>query len=272
MSQIKLEQIRMYLLGRLDQAKRAEIEESLLTDEAFYEELLIAEDELTDQYLAKELSDDDLRSFETHFLSAPERRHKLRFARSLQLYVRQSSRASVQEDNDYSVAPARNTAESRSIKRPFFSFLPIQNPVFAYSFAAVVLLVVIGVFWVAFKNLGTTTGQENVLLVTLTPGLTRETGEIKSIQIPPDTGFVQLQLRLTSDDYQSYHAELVTSERGSIFLKQDLKPESANGNKVINVTIPAGLLKRDDYRVKLGGRRPDGSYEDVGSYVFRVVE
>ncbi|MCM3874525.1 MAG: hypothetical protein ND895_27855, partial [Pyrinomonadaceae bacterium] len=80
------------------------------------------------------------------------------------------------------------------------------------------------------------------------------------------------QLGLLSDEYQSYRAELLSSDRAVVLTREGLKSESAGGNRIINLTLPATLLKRDDYRVRLSGRRAESSYEDLSSYVFRVVE
>jgi hypothetical protein len=263
---------RLYLLGKLDETRQAQIEERLLTDEAFYDELAMAEDDLTDQYLANQLSDEERSSFEKYFLATPERLQKLRFARSLKRYVDQAAGRSAKEENEPSFAHPGGATESRSKKRPFFSFLPIQNPVVAYSLVAAVLLAITGISWTVFNNLRPASrAPGNVLLVTLMPGLIREGGETKTINIPPSTDSVQLQLGLESDEYQSYRAELLTSERAGLLVKKDLKAESKDGKKVINLTVPAELLKRDDYRVKLSGRRLDGSYEDIASYTFRVA-
>jgi hypothetical protein len=76
---------------------------------------------------------------------------------------------------------------------------------------------------------------------------------------------------LESDEYQSYRAELLSSERTGLLVKEDLKAESEAGKRVVKLTIPAELLKRDDYRVKVSGRRRDGSYEGIASYTFRVL-
>jgi hypothetical protein len=272
LSQLEPEIIKLYLLGRLDQAKLVPLEERLLTDETFFDELAIAEDELTDQYLANELTDEERRDFETYFLSTPERHQKLRFARNLRRYVTNSIEVGAHRDDEPPIAVARETREARSKKHPFFSFLPAQNPVIAYSLAAAVLIGFVGISWMVFNNLTPgPRGPENVLVVSLRPGLTREAGEIKSIHIPPGTGSVQLQLELISDEYESYRAELLTSERAGLLLNENFKPESLAGNKIINFTVPAELLKRDDYRVKLSGRRTDGNYEDIASYAFRVT-
>jgi CHAT domain-containing protein len=76
--------LRQYLLGApLDAAQRQDIEERLLTDDDFYEEIEIAEDELVEQYLDDELSADEQAQFKHHFLSTTERRQKYSFARAL---------------------------------------------------------------------------------------------------------------------------------------------------------------------------------------------
>src|ERR1051325_3474947 len=80
--------IKQYLLGELsDDAQRQQVEQRLLTDDDFFQELEISEDELIDQYLAGTLTPAERRNFESHFLAAPERRRKLGFARALSKYV-----------------------------------------------------------------------------------------------------------------------------------------------------------------------------------------
>jgi hypothetical protein len=266
--------VREYLLGQATQEDSSRVEELLLTDGAFYEEVLIAEDELIDQYLSDKLSQVETQRFETHFLVAPEHWQKLRFARALQKYVDFAATSEPQEDP----APECLSGEEPDVakpaaKRKLFWFLPSSSPILSYSLAAATLLIVVGVSWVIFNNWRqqTTHPPGNVYVVTLKPGLVRETGEIRSINVPPGTGSIQLQLGLISNEYQSYRADLLNSESIRVLVKEDLKPESAADNKIINLTVSAGLLKRDDYRVKLSGRRPDGSYEDIAGYVFRVV-
>src|ERR1700682_2490180 len=81
------ETIRLYLLGQAPLEDSSKVEERLLTDGEFYQELLIVEEELIDRYLSGELSESERESFEPHFLLPPERQQKLRFARSLKKYV-----------------------------------------------------------------------------------------------------------------------------------------------------------------------------------------
>lgn len=269
------ERLRQYLLGRLPLEERPPLEERLLTDGEFFEELLIAEDELVDDYLSGEQSEAEREGFETYFCVAPERRQKVRFARALKKYVNNTAEA---ETEDLVAAPVPRSEPIPALatdegKRPFFSFLP-RNPILAYSLAATLILIIGAVSWMALNRLKNPGPEEpgQVLAVVLTPGLTRDGGrDITKISIPPDIGTLQLRLELPRADYSVYRAELLTSERVSIAIREDLQAETSATGKFITVPISRSLIKRDDYSVKLGGKRADGTYEDVTSFVFRVI-
>jgi hypothetical protein len=83
--------IRRYLLGDVSDAERGRVEEFLMVDDDFYDRILVEEDELVDAYLDDDLSPEDARRFDTVFLVAPERRAKLRFARTLRSFVAASA-------------------------------------------------------------------------------------------------------------------------------------------------------------------------------------
>lgn len=270
------ETIRRYLLGQAPLEDSSKVEERLLTDGEFYQELLIVEDELIDRYLSGELSEPERESFEPHFLLPPERQQKLRFARSLKKYVSSVGTAQPHESiaTNVSSEDAAEVAEPLPKKRPVFSFPPVGNPIVSYALAAVILLIVGGASWVVFKNWRTPAPREpgRVLAVVLTPGLTRDDGEIKKIAIPPGTDTVQLQLQIASaDQYQSYRALLQTTEGLEKLKTNDLKATTTGTSVVVSLQLAAGLLTRGDYYVKLSGLTPRGEYEDVGRYSFRVV-
>jgi len=54
---------------------------------------VISEDELIDQYLKDQLTPAESEAFENHFLRAPERQQKLRFAKALKKLVAEQSSA-----------------------------------------------------------------------------------------------------------------------------------------------------------------------------------
>jgi CHAT domain-containing protein len=80
--------IKEYLLGALsDKAERRAIEEKMLLDDGFAEQLLIIEDELIDDYLDGNLDASESERFTEFFLKPPERKRKLRLARNLKKYA-----------------------------------------------------------------------------------------------------------------------------------------------------------------------------------------
>ena len=110
-----------------------------MTDSSTFDELLLAEDELVDDYLRGSLSAHEQQRFDTYFLSTQERRQKLSFAGTLKRYIASTPRA-----------------ESPSSLWSWFSFLSFwreQNPGLAWSLAAALLLIVIGGSWSALKIL-----------------------------------------------------------------------------------------------------------------------
>lgn len=58
-----------------------------MVDDDFFEELLIAEDELIDEYLGDSLGAREKQDFEKYFLTTTERRRKLQFAQALRQHV-----------------------------------------------------------------------------------------------------------------------------------------------------------------------------------------
>lgn len=272
MNEIEKDTIKLYLLGQMGQEQQTQFEERLLTDKALYGELLISEDELLDQYLANELTTEEGTRFETHFLITPERQQKLRFARSFRSYVKNASAASQQDELPLTQVVPHVGDPTAKPKDSFFAFFPFQNPVLAYAISVTILVSVAGISWIVFHHYRTPSREPgSVFLVTLTPRLTRGGGETTTIRLPLGAGTLQLRLELRSDDYQSYRAD-VTRDDENVLTTEGLKLESVDNRRVLHLPVPAGLLSPQDYRVKLSGRRFDGSHEDIDTYVFRVVK
>ncbi|MGH6628111.1 MAG: hypothetical protein ACREB3_00080, partial [Burkholderiales bacterium] len=70
-----------YLLGELSEAEEAQLEQQYLQDEALHQQLLLAEDELVESYLRGELAREQCHRFESHFLASPARRKRLESTR-----------------------------------------------------------------------------------------------------------------------------------------------------------------------------------------------
>lgn len=263
--------LKQYLLGSFSEEHRRQLEERFLTDDQFFAELLVAEDELIDLYVSGALGGQERERFERHFLVTPERHQKLNFARALRRYISDAGAAESAEPVSEPLPPVAR-------KRRFLPFPRAQRPYFSFSLAVVALLLVAGVSWLMLKNARQQSQSDqnsphSVFVVVLTPGLTRGTGtgEIKKVVVPVDADTVQLQLEIGAAEYQSYRAEVENDERRGVSKSDDLKPQMTAGRNFVVLNVPARLLTVGDYRVKLGGLTTGGELEEVGRYYFRVA-
>jgi hypothetical protein len=259
-----------YLLGQARPEDVPLLEEKLVTNSEFFEELLIAEDELIDQYLSHELSESEREQFKNHFLSTPERQRKLRFGQAFSTYA--DSVEPVREQDavgQEAIDGIRDVPEPPP--KPWYSrFLPVQNPLLAYSLTAAVVLIAGSLSWVGWNYLRTNPGRS--LAVTLVPGGLSRSGDegIKTISVASDVGTLQVQLLLSSDDYPSYRVTL-RDDRAEIWHVDQLKVKNEGGSKSVTAEIPARLLTSGNYQIKLAGQPPNGELETVDSYQFRIV-
>jgi hypothetical protein len=84
--------LRRYLLGQLSEQEEVSQEEQLLTEASYYQRLVLAEDDLIDDYVRGKLSVEDRERIEERFLASPRRREKLRTAQALAGYASQRAR------------------------------------------------------------------------------------------------------------------------------------------------------------------------------------
>jgi CHAT domain-containing protein/cytochrome c-type biogenesis protein CcmH/NrfG len=130
--------IRRYLLGEVtEDGELRLVEERLLTDDEYFEEIAVIEDELIDQYVSGSLSPGEQEKIESHFLATVERRRKLRFAQALRKYVSAAG-----------VATAPRTPRQRFNPLSWASLL--FTPYGAVAVAAILLLCVGLVGWRVF--------------------------------------------------------------------------------------------------------------------------
>jgi hypothetical protein len=242
------ERIRRYLLGQLTDGAREEIEQNLLTNAELFEELLAAEDELIDEYLAGELPRDERVQFEQHFLAAPERQEKLRFARALNRYVTVASRQETSAGKFSPVLWSSRTILYRA----------------AAAFAVVILIA--GTLWLLRHR---TPSQETFATLTLTisdsnRGDGAQAGRVKLLNV--DALRIYLRLPNSLPPAVRYRVELV-NETGEIRSLQIAEQDAQS----VSVVIPAARLARGQYALRLFSIKTDGSEQRInGNYFFTV--
>jgi tetratricopeptide (TPR) repeat protein len=107
------ERLRRYLLGQLADDAREGIEKDLLASEELFQELLMAEDEIIDEYLAGKLDEAGRAAFENHFLATPERHDQLKFGRAFNRFL-SSEAASSQAHTVSSSSRSRGWSQTLS--------------------------------------------------------------------------------------------------------------------------------------------------------------
>lgn len=135
-----------FLLDAVDERERAEVEDRLLSETEFYEQMLGREAELTDAYVRGELSHGERKRFEKSFFASRDRRKRVEFAQGLAdsatLLQREES-----TKRDSAVAPV--TIRSRGWLPSLFA----QRPAVGYALAAALLMVIGVTGWFAVERM-----------------------------------------------------------------------------------------------------------------------
>lgn len=139
----KDERLVRYFLGELSAEERQSIEEQYFQDDKFFQEFLVIEGDLIDEYVRGELSAGERRKFESQVLSTPQGRQKVELSRALIRSLSEGA-AKVVEDGTTEIHPTR--------WRSLWHRLWGKNRVWQLSFAVMTLLFIIGVAWLAVEN------------------------------------------------------------------------------------------------------------------------
>lgn len=257
------EKLRQYLLGNLTDDIRTAVETRLLNDDQLFEELLISENELVDEYFTERLTEREKRQFETHFIVGPERRAKFRFGRIFNKYLESHESAhEASEAPQMLVSPSGGRATQRHAW-----YWPFQRPLVTVSVSVAILLVACAAYWLWSQRGGSSDAGLQVVSLSLMPGAVRSGGVTQKVEIGQDVGVLQLELGLASVDFSTYNAELLTEgKRVKVF--DGLKPISKDGQHhiVLSLAPPGG----GDYQIKLYGVSALGQLQLLNNYNFRV--
>lgn len=252
--------IKSYLLGNLDDSRRIQLEERLLNDGELFEELLISEDELVDQYVAGRLTDDERGRFESHFLVTADRHRKFQFGQTLNKYL---------ELNDVSDAAVMPDARRFWMYQNRPALWPIRRPLVAISLVAIICLGLAAVYWTITRRDAASSSPRHV--VAIVPGATRSEGAgLQRVQIPLHTETVELRLPVSHIKYEKYVAEL-RSGGGKVTELPSATTYEDQGQKLVVFLVEADQLPSDDYHLKLNGINSAGEPEFIDSYPFRVL-
>ncbi|MGH9718629.1 MAG: hypothetical protein ACRD8O_00320 [Bryobacteraceae bacterium] len=253
-------QIRSFLLGTIDETRKAAVEERMFEDEDYQARLEDARNDLFDAYVRRRLGVEDRRRFEERLLGSRTQELRLQVASALAL--KESRRAAGDR------APVS---------------LPPRRLVFALAGAAAVGCGLAG--WMALEN-GKLRGQlrtaqkapaasirplEPVVVaplvarLTLSPHLARSSEVIQTAPVPDTASLVRVEL-VTDETRASYAAVLEAAGRGRVWSQVSLNRTS---DGVVVLWLPGEVLRPGEYEFLLQGG-PAGK-ELLGSYLFQIV-
>jgi len=268
------QEMRNYLLGTLEVDRRAALEERILSDPEFYEELLVSEEDLIDQYLGNKLSPSEREQFETYFLITAERQNNLRFGRLLRRYL--NSQPAPVSSEEIPVAVRHNETHA-----PAKSFLPFAAGTFgrtaAVAISAVVVAALLVFCWISSRKAQPQVAQREssqFVSVPLAPGTLRS-GDVGTqhvaVPVPPKGAHVRLEMEVSNSNFHNYKSELLR-ENAAVQTANQLQSEKKGEQHIVPWTIGGDVLSPGDYRVRLSGVLDSGQDEFIDNYTFRVVK
>jgi hypothetical protein len=279
-----------YLLGSIPEEEAGRLDELSIANDDFAERLRAVENDLVDAYVRGGLSGESLDRFQSHYLASPYRREKVRFAESLLALCDRAPVASRQNERSarwWTLSPAWTFAAAMCLTLLAGGYLLYDNSRLRNEVRRAQLDR--GALQQSHRDLQRqiqeqripaaevpasqppTQNPVNAMALVLLPQ-TRGTGPLTTIALLPAADQAKFQLELESGDFNSYQAVLKDPGTGrTVWSSGKLKAASRGESKLVSVSLPAGLLKTQNYSMDLFGLPRVGAGEFLSSYAFRVV-
>ena len=269
--------IRKYLLGELNEEQRQQLEQRVITNPEFKEEVLITEEELLEDFVSGTLSSQDRELFLRSY-SSPAQLRKVEVAKALAKY------AAI-----HPIPPRPAPSETGWTKSLFrFFFKGDRFGQLALATATIVLIGAGGLiaYWrisrdtranyAALLQLNGPDGKVSppdnsiVVSVNLSSLLRQEDGKPKTVTINTQTETVQFRLADPSGGAHVFRAVLKNREGAKVFDLESLPSRKLDQLSVLILQIPAKMLSSQEYQLEISEKVPGGEYENPSIYSFQV--
>ena len=300
--------LKQFVLGALDDDRRIEVEERLVTEPETFEALELVEAELVEAYAEDALSSAERQRFERHYLTTPERCQQVAFIRQLRARARVSpspkAPRAARRWLDWRISPAWTAplAASLCMAVGLSTWLATRQADLRADVTSLTaeralqdvrtrqLLDEVNRLTAQTTELqGTLVRDRLAPRDTITPGplalapqpprapivyelqagMLRSGGTLPRVSIPPDAATVHFRLPLSGVPFPTYRAVVYSDDGEELWSVSKLVPRAVSGGRVLMVVAPAELLGRGDYEIRVHGSASDGQQEPLASYSFR---
>ena len=279
--------LRQFLLGKVDDEVREQIESLFLTDAEIRERVLSAEQDLIEDYLEDSLGTEDRERFVLRYAQTPEQQRKLRINRSIKDWaVRESTQLPPNARQAVGAADRTESAVSvwRRLRETLRGRPVLVLPLIAVFVLTIVLAIVGFNRWreqqrhfaleQELARLNSPSSLRDVQqgndVATLTPVTLRGGASPAELKPRADAPFLELRLRwIRPGEYRSYEAVVRRIRDSKTYTIPDLRVEDGDG-KTIRLRLPREILGRGTYQIQLIGLTNDGSASPTEEYQFTL--
>lgn len=274
---------RRFLLGQLDDLEQQQIETLFVANPEVKNQVLLAEEDLVEDYLEGALTKSDADEFLSRYAQTPYQRRKLRIAQSLKQYA-------LAESPD-EPALSRNQGwrglASLSARRKWSLFIPVAA-------TATIILLVAGIWLMQLynrriqeNNLKLLIGQEitelnsrsslgetppQMLSMTLPPVSLRSVQPHSELRLQANYSIIELQLLWPQkEEFRNYEATLRRIADPNKFTIPQLQLEQNFGGNTVRLRLPARHLVPGLYQISLRGIASDGASAPAEEYTFTLT-
>lgn len=274
-------EVRRFLLGDVDDSERQRIESIFISDAESNEQILLAEDDLFEDYFENSLTAADKNKFLAQYGHTPRQRRKLRIARSVKEYAIGEAQMSPP------VVPADRTWDT------FLAVLRPRNLRILVPVAAILIIVcvVAGVWLMESRRLARENARrlaveqelasvnERASVAGLPPGtlsLVLSSVSVRSVQsqnqVEPgtETQLIELRLIWSQKQFPGYRALLRRVGSDDQYTVSNLQVERDERETTVPLRVPPRLLTRGLYQVVLSGIDSNGTPGQSEEYTFTV--
>lgn len=257
-----------YVLGQLTSPELEEVEDQLLGDEVFFEQVEAVEAEVCDDYVAGRLSAEEQSAFDARLRGNPGLQRRVAFARALGASAPQGARMATwwwaaAAALILAGASAMWFARDRTAPPPAVASGPAPRAATPPSITSTP----------PAAGLPRITPAPQAVLATITlfGPVVRDAAELRVLSIPSGQGPVRVEVVLQDGDvFPRYRAEITSQSGASVFAVDQLQAAgSASGRKVV-MDLAADRLPNGVYQVTVYGVRA-ADISRLVTYPFRVT-